>query len=179
MDVGLKDFMGTIDITLIVPVLTLLYLGLWAFTHWRFRRMVSTVFKRHCYADPDLGTINTHLELLNSESPKHVFSVRRFANVQLRSGRVTLIFGPVGFLSVPGTRGNMWNETSCVYSLADLHQVEWMLKNSDVFELAFRGSEAAVFWVKLSILRREVVSDPGADQQSVHRAADRRGGQPL
>jgi hypothetical protein len=124
----------------------------------QFKRDVSVVFALHRFDKPNAQSVHNILGEINQESSAFAFYVERYANVLFRKYRVTLVFGPVGYISSPGRSGNLWKRKKCVFALAGAEDSAWMQKNGDAFELALETSHYSIFWVKLSVVKAEVSS---------------------
>lgn len=133
----------------ITPCLILLFGAFAAFWWWQYRRAVSELFAG-CDGDgAALQEVREKLEVVNSECPTHVFSATRLATVYLHENPISLVQGYVVPLG-----GKAVSAQKHVFALAGQDQADWMRLYSDVFEPAFSGSQASIFWVRVTALLR-------------------------
>lgn len=135
------------DIGLWFALLVLAFIPLWL---WRYRRLVSRLFAEGEGDESALEEVREKLEVVNGESPTHLFSAERVATVYLHENPISLVYGFVV--------RRVWEGGGerHVFALADRDQADWMRRYSDVFEPAFSGSLWSIFWVKVPALLRLV-----------------------
>jgi len=115
---------------------------------WRRRRLVSRLFAGREGDETALREMRQKLEVVNEESPTHLFNAERVATVYLHENPVSLAYG---FVVRQFWKGGVERH---VFAVADQDQADWMRRYSDVFEPAFSGSRWSIFWVKLPALLR-------------------------
>jgi hypothetical protein len=128
-----------------VALLFLAFIPLWL---WRYRRLVSQLFAGREGDETAVQEMRQKLEVVNGESPTHLFSATRVATVYLHENPISLVYGQVV------TRVWEGGTERHVFALADRDQADWMRRYSDVFEPAFSGSPWSIFWVKVPALVR-------------------------
>lgn|GEM_PF-6173582 len=123
----------------------LAFIPLWL---WRCRRLVSRLFAGREGDATALQEMRQRLELVNEESPTHLFNAERVATVYLDGNPISLVYG---FVVRQFWKGGVERH---VFAVADQDQADWMRRYSNVFEPAFSGSRWSIFWVKVPALLR-------------------------
>jgi len=143
--------------TLFEHAVILAILGLLVFICLRqlwYRRKIRTILARHSVEMPTLEALNASLTVLNTESPKYMFTAKERANVPFRGRVVSFVYGLVGSAYPRNVRG-WWSIGKSFYAVSDLNQSDWMTRNPDVFVPASKGQSCCVFWVKVGNLNFE------------------------
>lgn len=117
---------------------------------WLFRHRLARIFKRWPNDPAKLERVRRQLDEIHEESALHVFGAKRATEIDLRGHRMIVVHGTVAVPSADGASIN-----TCVYTIAEGDEVEWMKHFPDVFEAAFTGKRLSVFWIKLPVLLRQ------------------------
>ncbi len=125
---------------------TLLFHSVYA---WRTRRLTRRLFAGREVSATELDEIRTVLEAVNRECKGRAFGAARAAHIPLHGKLVCLVDG-----SVVAVAGDDVATARPVFAVADRDEASWLRVFSDVFEIAFAGSQWSIFWVKVPALLR-------------------------
>ena len=133
---------------LIILLGTGAYVSIYVILGQRFKRRLNSLFAKQPGESIE-AAVEEMQASLNREFPQLLFSPGRTANVSFRGQQIFLVYGPVGRSSYGKSS---WTKSKWLYAIAPIDKSDWMKHNSHTFTLAYSGTSANIYWVKLSAL---------------------------